>query len=254
MTGVPLVLAPIVMALASVVERRLGPSAAGWFAALPVAFSVAVLSVSAEAGTSPAAAMALSAAVHVPAQVAFGAVFAGVLIRRGLLLGLVAGTVTYLGLSLVLTCVPAPVAVICAIPLLILAPSLMARGEPHPTSPRSRLTTALTCAGAAVIVAAAVTTTRLAGPTTAGAVAAFPTMSTLVAMTVARGDGPPASAHALTGLVRSLPCYLTFCLVVALVAPSAGLPAIALGLLACLFVARATWRAVPLAHQPASAP
>jgi len=86
----------------------------------------------------------------------------------------------------------------------------------------------------------------------AGAVAAFPTMSTLVAIAAARGDGPIAGAHALTGLVCSLPCYLTFCLVVALAAPRAGVAAIALGLLACLLAARATWRAVPLAPQAIS--
>jgi hypothetical protein len=66
-------------------------------------------------------------------------------------------------------------------------------------------------------------------------------------------EGPEAGAHALTGLVRSLPCYLAFCLVVALTAPSAGLAAVALGLLACLGAAFATWRGVPVARRPALA-
>jgi hypothetical protein len=55
----------------------------------------------------------------------------------------------------------------------------------------------------------------------------------------------------LAGLVRSLPCCLAFTLAVALAAPAAGAAAIGLGLLACLAVAGATWRGVPVAPRPA---
>jgi hypothetical protein len=72
MVVVSLLLAPAVVAAAAVIERRLGPSAAGWLAALPIAFSVAVVAVAVDAGTESATALALSAATHVPAQVAFG--------------------------------------------------------------------------------------------------------------------------------------------------------------------------------------
>jgi hypothetical protein len=78
-------------------------------------------------------------------------------------------------------------------------------------------------------------------------------MCTALAVAVVTRDGALAGAHSLTGLVRSLPCYLTFCLVVAAAAPVAGLGAIALGLLACGVAAGATWRGVPVAHQPALA-
>jgi hypothetical protein len=104
-----------------------------------------------------------------------------------------------------------------------------------------------------VIVSAAVATSRLAGPEAAGAVAAFPTMCTTLALTVVTRDGRLAGAHALTGLVRSLPCYLAFCLVVAFGAPSAGAAAVVLGLLACVAIAGATWRGVPVAGRPALA-
>lgn len=77
-----------------------------------------------------------------------------------------------------------------------------------------------------------------------------PSRRVLAAAVVTR-DGPRAGTHALTGLVRSLPCYLTFGLVVILAAPSIGLAAIAVGLPACLAAARATWRGVPVVRQPA---
>jgi hypothetical protein len=103
----------------------------------------------------------------------------------------------------------------------------------------------LTCALAPLIVGAAVLTSRFAGPVAAGPVLAFPTMSAMLAVTIATSDGPLAGAQALTGQVRSLPCYLAFGLVVILAAPSIGLAAIALGLLACAAAAPATWRDVP---------
>jgi hypothetical protein len=90
----------------------------------------------------------------------------------------------------------------------------------------------------------------LAGPTIAGAIAAFPTMCATLTVVAVRRDGA-ARVHALTGLVRSLPCYLTFCLVVALGTPVVGLAAVGLGLLACLTAAGITWRRIPIAAGPA---
>lgn len=253
MVVVSLLLAPVVMAVAAVIERRLGPSAAGWVAALPIAFAVAVVAVSLDTGSRPASTMALSAATHVPAQVVFGVVFAGVLMRRGLIAGVAAGTAAYVACAVLLVDVPAALAVAAALPVLAFAPRFMVGERPRPGSPRRWPTTALTCVAASVIVGAAVVTSRLAGPEAAGAVAAFPTMCATLTLTVVTRDGRAAGAHALTGLVRSLPCYLTFCLVVAFTAPSAGAPAVALGLVACAAAAGATWRGVPVAPRPALA-
>ena len=149
--------------------------------------------------------------------------------------------------------VPAALAVLSAIPVLALAPRLVAAGRPRPGSPRRWSTTALTCAAASAIVGAAVVTSRLAGPEAAGAVAAFPTMCTLLTLTVVTRDGRAAGAHALTGLVRSLPCYLAFCLVVASTAAAAGAAAVALGLVACVAAAGVTWRGLPVARRAALA-
>jgi hypothetical protein len=244
---VSLLVAPLVMVVAAQVERRLGPSAAGWLAALPISFTVAILAVTVDAGAETAGAMALSAATHVPAQIAFGIVFAAVLVRRGLVLGAAAGTLAYAAGALALTGVPAALAVLGALPLLALAPRLMAAGGPRPASPRRWPATALSCVGAVVVVAGAVLASRHAGPETAGALAAFPSVSMALAVTVIARDGRRAGAYALAGLVRSLPCYLAFCLVVALAVPAAGPAAVALGPLACVAAARATWRGVPVA-------
>ena len=229
-----LLIAPVVMAAAISVERRLGPSAAGWVAALPVSFAVAAVTVTLDAGTGTASTMALSAATHVPAQVMFAIVFAAVLTRRGL--GLGNGR---RGLRL---CRRLDRPWRCTSrgrrgfrdPFASARAAFDAQRPATLGSPRCWQTTALTCASASFIVGATVVTSRLAGPEAAGAVLAVPTMSALLAITVVIRDGPLAGAHALAGLVRSLPCYLAFGLVVIVAAPSVGLAAIALGLVACL--------------------
>jgi hypothetical protein len=126
--------------------------------------------------------MALSAAAHVPAQVVFGVVFAGVLVRRGLVVDAAAGSLAYAACSIAVAHAPATLAVSCAILVLALAPRVMAGGQPGPGSPRRWPTTALTCAAASLIVGGALVTSRLAGAEAAGAVAAFPTMCTTLAV------------------------------------------------------------------------
>jgi len=250
---VALLIAPVVMAAAVLIERRQGPSAAGWVAALPVSLAVAVLAVTLDAGDRTASTMALSAAAHVPGQVVFAVVFAAVLTRRGLFLGAAAGTLAYVAFSLGISGVPNALILASAAPALAVAPRLISHSRPRIGSPRHWSATVLTCAAASLIVAATVLTSRLAGPVPAGAVAAFPTMSTTLAVALVTRDGPLAGAHALAGLIRSLPCYLTFCLVIALGAPSVGLPALALALLACLATGHLTWRSVPRAPRVATA-
>jgi hypothetical protein len=114
------------------------------------------------------------------------------------------------------------------VPDLIAAPRLIPAGPPVAGSVKGWTSIAATCAASMAIVAAAVVTAQLAGPVIAGAIAAFPTMSTALAAAIATRRDAPAAASALLGLVRSLPCYLTFCLLFALLEPSFGLTALAL--------------------------
>lgn len=243
----PLLLAPAVMAAATWIERRLGPSAAGWVAALPIAFSVAVFAVTLDAGADAASAMALSAATHVPAQVAFAVAFAAALQRGGLLLGVVAGVAAYVLGSVLVADLPTVVVVTVVVVLLVVGPRLMPRVHLGPGSPGSWITTGFTCLAASLIVGAALLSSHYAGPHLAGAVAAFPTMCLTVTVACVSRAGRDAGARALAGLVRSLPCYATVCLVVALATPAGGLAAIPLGLLAGAAAAAATWRGMAVA-------
>ncbi|HEY0239648.1 MAG TPA: hypothetical protein VGC37_13485 [Friedmanniella sp.] len=246
MLAVPLVLAPAVLASAAVVERRLGSSAAGWVVSLPLVIVIAVGSVETDAGPRAAAALALGVAGHVSAQVVLALVVAAVLVRRGLLLGLVAGVMAYAACSLLVAALPIVAAVSLALVLLVAGPRLMpaVAVAVRPSSARPWWTTLLTCLSASFVVAASVLASRYAGPQLAGALAAFPAVSLTLAVAVASRDGRTGGVQALTGLVRGLPCYLAFCLVVGVAAPSTGLAALPLGLLAAVATAFVTWRGV----------
>jgi hypothetical protein len=104
----------------------------------------------------------------------------------------------------------------------------------------------MTCLASGVVVGAAVVVSRIADPAMAGAVAAFPTVTATLAVAVAVVDGRRAGAHVCAGLTRSLPCYLTFCLVVAAAEPRLGLLAVVVGLASCGVAGIVTWRSVPV--------
>jgi hypothetical protein len=232
------------MTAATVVGRRAGPFAAGWVAALPAGLAVAVIAIGCDAGGAAARTMALGAATHVSARVAFALAFATVLSRRGLVQGLAAGTLAYAGVSLMLAEISHLVAVLAAIPALVLAPALMIRGRQPGGSAGGWRLMALTCALSTLLVAGTLLTSRLAGPAMAGAVAAFPALSGTLSTLTAAGAGARAGAAALAGLVRGLPCYLTFCALVVLLMPATGLPAVALALLGSLAAGHLTWRRI----------
>jgi hypothetical protein len=236
--------APLMLASATMVERRLGPSAGGFVAALPGGFAVAVVAVSLDAGGRAASTMALSAGTHVPAQLCFAVVFAGVSQVRGLPAGLPAGVLAYVVASLLLAPLPTLLALALAVPAFAVGPRMIAANRPRAGSPRRWSATAMTCAAASIVAATAVLTSRLAGPATAGAVAAFPTVTTTLAVSVMARDGRRAGAHVCGGLVRSLPCYLTFCILVVATEPRIGPLATAAALLGCGISGRLTWRSV----------
>ena len=241
---VSLLLAPVVMFVAVCAEQRRGATTGGWVAALPVALPISAVTVALDSGSRVADRLVWSAAGHVAAQVLFAVAFAAVLRRRGCVRGFLAGTAVYGALSVILLALPASMAAAIAIPVLIVAPRMVPRHGARGGSSRSATATVLGCLGASVVVAAGVFGSRIAGPSVGGALVAFPTVSSLLALLIAGRAGNNAGADALAGLVRSLPCYLAFCLCAAITIPAAGTPAIPPALLAALAIGRLTWRSI----------
>ena len=264
MVVVPLLLAPLLMAVATVLERRIGPAVAGWVGAAPVIIVIALFAVSADLGPGAAALLAGGAAEHVVAQVAYAAAFALLVRRLGTVVGLSAGVGAFVLVSLALALLPqgqlpAAAAVVAGVVALLtgrwLLPTVPRARAPR-TAPRSgpgdsagdpeargghRVGPVIAARGAVALVAVGVVVTvaHLAGPGAAGLVSAFPTFSTALALLVARDLGTPGVAAVLTGTVQALPAYLVFCVTVWLAAPAMGIgAAVALGLTACLATSR----------------
>ena len=263
MVVVPLLFVPLLMAVATVLERRIGPAVAGWVGAAPVIIVIALLAVSADLGPGAAALLAGGAAEHVVAQVAYAASFALLVRRRGTVAGLGAGVGAFVLVSLALAPLPpgrlpAAAAVGAGVVALLAGRWLPTVPRPvaAPTAPRSRPddptgepevrgghrvgpVIAVRGAVALVAVGAVVAVAHLVGPGAAGLVSAFPTFSTALALLVARDRGGPAVAAVLTGTVRALPAYLAFCVTVWLATPVTGVgAAVVLGLTACLATSR----------------
>jgi hypothetical protein len=244
---IPLLSAPTVMVLATTVERRLGASAAGWLVAIPTTLPIAILAVGLEFGDRAGAILALSAAGNVGAQVAFAVAFASILRRNGAAAGLAAGAAAYSTAALALGQLPPALAATVAVPALLVGPGLIApppSGGATPSAHGGR-DTSLACLAAVASVGGVLIAARLAGPATAGAIGAFPALSSALALVIVRTNGPGAAAGALRGLIKGLPGYLAFCVAVAAAAPFIGtLPAVPLGLAACIATCGLTWRAV----------
>lgn len=241
MTVLLILLAPGVMWFVTEVERRLGTAAAGWVAALPVAFSMAILSTDLSAGPKATGALALSAASHVMALVVFGVAVYAALGRFPLRCAWPLAVLVYIAGAFAISTLSDPLALAGSAIALIVAPRLT---PPHPvrkTVPRGAMVRGAVCASAALIVAAGVIVRPLLGVGVAGACLTFPTTSTILMVVAAGYDGRQQAANVTAGMVRSLPCYFGFSVTVAALAPVIGALAIIPGFVVCGLVASASW-------------
>jgi hypothetical protein len=235
-------LAPLLMLLATSVERRLGPVAGGWTTGLPLGFAVTLATMALTAGPATAGTIAASAACHVPAQVIFGVFFGAALARWGLLAGGAAGTLGYLVTSLALDRLPQDVAVLLAVTALAGGTRLVTPDNPRGSRSRRPSATILVCLSAGVAVLGSTLASQAAGPVIGGAVAAFPTMSGTLAVAVTTHASRREGADVLAGLVRSLPCFFAFALTIAICARPLGLWSFSIAASTTVAVAALTWR------------
>jgi hypothetical protein len=233
--------APLLMLLATSVERRLGPVAGGWTTALPLGFAVTLATLALTAGPATAGTVAASAACHVPAQVIFGLLFGAALARWGLLAGGAAGTLGYLAASVALDRLPQDAALLLALTALAGGACLVASENPRASRSRRPSATVLVCLSAVVAVLGSTLASLACGSVIGGAVAAFPTMSGTLAVAVTAQASRREGADVLTGLVRSLPCFFSFALTIAICARHLGLWSFPVAVVTAVTIAGLTW-------------
>lgn len=211
----PLVAAPAVMLTASAVEQHWGGRAAGYVTTAPYAVGIGVVVVSASQGPPAGAALALSAAGYVVAQLLCTALFALVARRRGRLAGLGVGVAGYVGCVCAEQLASPQAAVVVSAVAVVAAAALV--------SPRSRSATgrapaprlgylvlAVRAAIGMIAVGLVIEMGQHTGPHVAGAVAAFPITTTTLALLTSAQRGVDPMTDVLFGSVRSIPAYLTF--------------------------------------------
>ena len=188
-----LVLAPTVMLLLSLAERRFGAAVAGWLAAAPITLAIALLGLGSD-GTH----VALAAASCIPAQVAFAVTFA----RKNL----AAAVASYVLVALAL---PHTAGLVLGLPALALGLRLL----PEPVARETKDASTLLRVAVTTVTVAAILTAAKASPQLAGVIAAYPTLSTILGVTGDRHE-------LLRGLLKGLVGYYAFALTYALLVPS----------------------------------
>jgi uncharacterized membrane protein (GlpM family) len=241
------------MYLAQRMELRLGAAAAGWFAALPIAFAVAGATIAVTGSPSDASLVALSAVGHVGPMIAYAVVFVGATRRLGAVRGFAVGAVVYVAASTAVLPIPEPVRVGTGAICIVLGTAFMAR-QPRPTLAGQAATATqriLSLASAGLVVALITLADQHAGPDLAGTIGAFPTMSTTIALFIAHRAGVRNAGSVMSGLLRSLPVYVTYCLAFAfLIMRTETLWAVTGATCLALLAAMVTWRTVERADLP----
>ena len=243
--GVPF--AVLMMFFAQKLEQRMGAAAAGWFAALPIAFGVAAAAIAINGNASEASEAALSAAGHTGPMIAYAVGFVAFAARLGAVRGILLAAPIYLIASMLLRPAPVGICVIGGIIAIGAGTYFMSR-KPRPVRSGGTSSTAqqvLSLTSAAVAVALITAANQVGGPTVAGAVGAFPVMTTTMALFIAHRSGSRYATFVMQGLVRSLPIYMTYCLVFAYSVTHIGLLwASAAATALALIAAALTWSRV----------
>lgn len=213
-------LAPLLMVIACLSERRGGPALAGAVGAAPIVVLVGIVSVVADLGAATGRELALSTAAHVAAQVVLASVFARMARARGIRVGLFAGLVGFVAASLVIAAVPRLWAVAASgLALIIGARLIRDGGTEGPSSARLRAAAvpvhkvvALRALVALVAASGIWLASHQFGPGVGGAIGSFPAFSVSLACLIGADNGAAGLIEVLRGLVCALPAYLAFCL------------------------------------------
>ncbi|ALG08899.1 hypothetical protein [Kibdelosporangium phytohabitans] len=223
-------LTPSLILIASLTAKRIGPRFSGRLLGLPLTTGPFLTLIWLEAGPGTAASAAHGAALGQLTVVVFCLAYATAAVHIGpaaalslsVLCGLMVAAAAILANSLWL-CVAAPIAAILYRPAL-------AAAEPGRPS-RWDLPVRVVAAGGLVVLLTA--TTPLLGPVLAGALAALPMVSLVLAPSMHRSSGGAAAVGLLTGVLISAASTMAFLVVVAVaMVPLGPLTAFGLGVAA----------------------
>lgn len=212
-----LLLTPLVVWLAAVVARRLGPGAGGRLVGLPLTTGPFVVVVALADGPSLAAAAARGVVAGQISVVAFCATYAHVARRLrprvALAAALGAGLVAALVLTLVAATWAAAVIVVAAIAVCLCTWPPVPAAIPAAGERRWETPVRMTVSGS--LVAGLSGAAKVVGPQLAGVLSSAPVILSVMTPTAHRAAGPSAAVALTRGAVASMPASVVFSAVLA---------------------------------------
>jgi hypothetical protein len=216
-TLLKLLLAPLLILLATLAGRRWGPAAGGWLAGLPLTSGPVSLILALERGPDFAARAALGTLFGLVSLAAFCVAY-GVAARWAAWGGCLAAALAAFGAStLALRDVTLPLGLAFALVCVALAGVGAVMSGGAPTGPAPRLLAGDLAVRMATAAALVVLLTGLAeglGPALAGSLSPIPVFGALLAVFTHRDQGSPAAVQLLRGMVLGSFGFATFMLIV----------------------------------------
>ena len=216
-----LCLVPSLIYLVTLIGRRWGPNAAGWFSALPIVAGPILLTMALEQGRGFVATAAANTLLAVIAVVVFCLAYAWAARRIGVAGSLLAALAAYAAAVAGLQLVELPLlpGFALVVGLLVLAPRLFPRIDATaPAERKARQPNDLPLrmlAGAALSFTVTYAASAL-GPRLSGVFAMFPVMGTILVGFSHYGSGRDYAINILRGMVRGYYAFASFCVVLSL--------------------------------------
>ncbi len=210
---VKLVVVPALIAVASLVGRRWGPRAGGWFVALPLTSGPTILLLTLERGPAFAHAACVGALLATISLSAFALAYGRAARRLSWAWSTASGCAAYVVSTALLSRLPATLGWTCVAVCAILAVTVRLMPA-EPGAPPRTATGAWDIPLRMVLAAVLITTiTALAatvGPRLSGLLTPLPIATTILAAFTHRSDGGPAASQFLRSLVIGLFSYAVF--------------------------------------------
>jgi hypothetical protein len=227
-----LVLTPTLIAIATLVGRRFGPSISGWLVGLPFTSGPVSFFLALEQGTSFAAAAAAGSIAGVAASAVFAVAYAAMARRSGWPASLLVASLAFAAAAFALNAMP--LASDLPLPLLalyaggvaaaILGIRLIPRPGPleiAPEPPRWDLPLRMVVATALVVVITGAA--PILGPRLSGLVTTYPVYAGVLAVFAHAQRGGPAATQVVRGLCYGILAFATFFLAIGALVDRAGI-------------------------------
>src|SRR3954470_9178466 len=250
-----LTLAPGLVTATTLAGRRWGPRMAGWLGGLPVVVAPILLALALEHGRAFAAEAAGGALISLLSLTGFILVYGWCARWMGWLPAAALGWAAFGVSTFVLdpAGVPNGAALVLVWVSFAAAAWLLPREPAEATAQPPRFDLLLRAGATAVLVLVLTGLAGALGPRLSGLLASFPVLATVLAAFTHAQEGPAAAAQLLRGFAMGLVAFAVFCFVVAELLPSHGIAVTFLIGAAVALAAHAISFGVQTAHSRASA-